>query len=401
MPSEGWYGKLAASRSPTPVTLVQLRSPTRPADAAEPLPRGGALVDRQARTVRYLRVSLTDRCNYRCTYCMPEDGLEYGPRTDVLSLEEVVRACEAFARWGVQRVRLTGGEPTLRRGLPELVERLAAIPTVEPSRGPTQGPAEAPAQDGPTEPRGRGRLEVVMTTNGERLEALAEQLARAGLRSITVSLDSLDPVRFRRITRRGELPRVLAGIEAAQRAGLGPVKINTVAIAGFNDDELPTMVRWAWERGLVPRFIELMPMAAGELYVPGELMPAAQIRARVAEGLGARLVPDDGQGVRGAGPATYWRALGGRFDGQRLGTIAAMTENFCQSCNRLRISATGQLHACLARDDTGDLRSALRSTDPERLEAVVRSALGTKRDGHGFNIDGSGGPAKAMVSIGG
>src|SRR5690606_21147795 len=147
-------------------------------------------------------------------------------------------------------------------------------------------------------------LEVVMTTNGERLEALAEPLARAGLRSITVSLDSLDPVRFRRITRRGELPRVLAGIEAAQRAGLGPVKINTVAIAGFNGDELPTMVRWAWERGLVPRFIELMPMAAGELYVPGELMPAAQIRARVAEGLGARLVPDDGQGVRGAGPAT-------------------------------------------------------------------------------------------------
>src|SRR5690606_29449732 len=142
------------------------------------------LVDRQARTVRYLRVSLTDRCNYRCTYCMPEDGLEYGPRTDVLSLEEVVRACEAFARWGVQRVRLTGGEPTLRRGLPELVERLAAIPTVDPSRGPTEGPTEGSAEDGPTKPRGRGRLEVVMTTNGERLEALAEPLARAGLRSI-------------------------------------------------------------------------------------------------------------------------------------------------------------------------------------------------------------------------
>src|SRR5690606_15783089 len=142
-----------------------------------------------------------------------------GPRTDVLSLEEVVRACEAFARWGVQRVRLTGGEPTLRRGLPELVERLAAIPIVDPSRGPTEGPTEGSAEDGPTKPRGRGRLEVVMTTNGERLEALAEPLARAGLRSITVSLDSLDPTRFRRITRRGELARVLAGIEAAQRAG--------------------------------------------------------------------------------------------------------------------------------------------------------------------------------------
>lgn len=361
------------------MTLVQLRRPSpAPVDVGPPT-RGGALVDRRARTVRYLRVSLTDRCNYRCTYCMPEDGLRYGPRSDVLSLEEVVRLCEAFARWGVTRVRLTGGEPTLRRGLPQLVERLAAIPTAV------------------------GPLEVVMTTNGERLAELAAPLRAAGLRSITVSLDSLDPERFARITRRGDLGRVLAGIEAAQRAGLRPVKLNTVAIDGFNDDELPAIVRWAWERELVPRFIELMPMAAGELYVPGELMPAAEIRARVAASLGLRLHPDEGldEGVRGAGPATYWRARGGRFDGRRLGTIAAMTENFCDSCNRLRVSATGQLHACLARDDTGDLRSALRSGDPDRLEAVVRSALGTKRDGHGFNVDGSGGPTKAMVSIGG
>lgn len=354
------------------MSLVQLRIPP-----ADPGVRGGPLVDRLDRRVRYLRVSLTDRCNYRCTYCMPDRPLEYGPRSEVLSIEEIVRVCESFARWGVERVRLTGGEPTLRRGLVELVTRLAAIPTA------------------------RGRLEVVMTTNGERLEALAQPLARAGLSSVTVSVDSLDPGRFARITRRGHLERVQAGIEAARRAGLGPVKMNTVALLGFNDDELASMVRWAWEHDVVPRFIELMPMAGGELFVPGELMPAARIRAELAEGLGLTLVPDDGQGVAGAGPATYWRAQGGPFAGRRLGTIAAMTENFCQSCNRLRISATGQLHACLARDDTGDLRSALRSKDPDRLEAIVRGALGTKRDGHGFNIDGSGGPTKAMVSIGG
>lgn len=364
------------------MSLVQLRVlPTEPPPA--PGARGGPLVDRLARTVRYLRVSLTDRCNYRCTYCMPEAGLAYGPRTEVLTLEEVVRVCEAFARWGVARVRLTGGEPTLRRGLVELVERLAAIAVYGP-----EGPTGA-------------TLEVVMTTNGEKLAELAAPLRRAGLRSATVSLDSLDAARFARITRRGNLANVLAGIEAAAAAGLSPLKLNTVAVAGFNDDELPVLVRFAWERDIVPRFIEVMPMAGGDLYVPGQLMPAAEIRARVAEALGLRLEPDDGHGVRGAGPATYWRAVGGPFDGRRLGTIAAMTENFCETCNRLRISATGQLHACLARDDTGDLRSALRSQDPDRLEAVVRAALGTKRDGHGFNRDGSGGPAKAMVSIGG
>jgi cyclic pyranopterin phosphate synthase len=374
------------------LSLVQLRVSTTASTAADAVTpsagvRGGPLVDRRARVVRYLRVSLTDRCNYRCTYCMPEDGVDhYGPRADVLTLEEVVRVCEAFARWGVTRVRLTGGEPTLRRGLVSLVERLAAIAVPEPLG----------AEDGTP-----ARLEVVMTTNGERLAELAQPLAAAGLRSLTVSLDSLDPERFRRITRRGTLAHVLAGLDAAAAAGLRPLKLNTVAVAGFNDDELPAIARFAWERGIVPRFIEVMPMAGGELFVPGELMPAAEVRARVAEGLGLRLEPDDGAGVRGAGPATYWRAVGGPFDGRRLGVIAAMTENFCETCNRLRISATGQLHACLARDDTGDLRSALRSHDPDRLEAVVRAALGTKRDGHGFNLDGSGGPTKAMVSIGG
>ncbi|MBK8261755.1 MAG: GTP 3',8-cyclase MoaA [Nannocystis sp.] len=354
--------------------LVRIRTST-PAPLGES--RGLPLVDPQARQIRYLRLSLTDRCNYRCTYCMPEEGVPHHPRGEVLSLEEMVRLVAAFAAMGVERVRLTGGEPTVRRGLTELVAALASLRT---SSG--------------------ARLEVVMTTNGELLEELAGPLARSGLAGLTVSLDSLDAARFSTITRRGELARVLAGIEAAQAAGL-PLKLNTVAIRGFNDDELGAIAAFAWARGVTPRFIEVMPMAGGRLYVPGALLPAAEIRAAVAAGAGAALVADTGEGVRGLGPATYWRASAGRWAGHRVGVIAAMTENFCGSCNRLRVSASGQLHACLARDEAGDLRAALRSDDPQALERAVRAVVGSKRDGHLFGVDGSGGPRKAMVSIGG
>ena len=363
------------------VQLVQIRPATHAGDASL------ELADRVGRRVRYLRVSLTDRCNYRCTYCMPDRPLDYGPRSALLSLEEVGNIVAEFARAGVERVRLTGGEPTLRRGVIELVARLSALPVGETDQ----------------------RLSVTMTTNGERLAESAEDLARAGLSGITISVDTLDPLRFTKITRRGNLDRVLEGIAAARSAGLSPIKLNTVAIRGFNDDELSTIARFAWEHGITPRFIELMPMASGELFAPGDLMSARDVRARIvadltaepgAEGRGA-LAPDDGQGVAGAGPATYWRVAEGPHRGSRIGTIAAMTENFCASCNRLRLSATGQLHACLARDETGDLRAAVRSSDPGALVSVVAQVLGTKQDGHGFNMDGSGGPTKAMVSIGG
>lgn len=364
-------------------SLVQLRS-DRPGPAVTCA--SGApleLVDRSARRVRYLRVSLTDRCNYRCTYCMPEQAPDYGPRAELLRLEEVEQVVAAFARGGVERVRLTGGEPTLRRGLVELVARLSQLPTRD------------------------GRLEVVMTTNGERLEGLAQPLAAAGLHAVTVSLDSLDPARFAAITRRGHLDRVLAGIEAARAAGFASVKLNTVAVRGFNDDELSAIAEYAWARDVVPRFIELMPMSGGELFVPGTLMPAAEVRAAIAQGLDGALRPVDGGTARGAGPATYHAVVGGRWAGRVLGTIGAMTENFCAGCNRLRISATGQLHGCLAHDDAGDLRAALRGAalrgedGQPALDRVVRTVLGTKRDGHGFQPDGTGGPRKAMISIGG
>jgi cyclic pyranopterin phosphate synthase len=363
------YGKLAARM------LVQLRTPV-----AEPRGERPVLLDRLDRQVRYLRVSLTDRCNMRCTYCMPPEGIEHVERSEVLSLEEVVQMVGAFAAWGVERVRLTGGEPTLRRNLAWLVEQLAQIPRA----------------DG-------GRLEVVITTNGELLASLASPLAVAGLSAVTVSLDSLDPARFAAITRRDRLAEVIAGVDAVRAAGL-PLKLNTVAVRGFNDDELGDLCRFAWERDATPRFIELMPMAAGRLFVPGELMPAAEIRARVGTQLGASDVSHVervGHARGPVGPAEYFVVRGGAHDGRRFGTIAAMTENFCGSCNRLRVSATGQLHACLARDDAGDLRAAMRSSDPGRLEQVVRAALGHKRDTHGFELDGGGGPDKAMISIGG
>ena len=353
------------------MSLVQLRG--------MPDTSGPVLRDRIARDVRYLRVSLTDRCNMRCTYCMPPEGIDHVPRSEVLSLEEVVRVVERFVAWGVERVRLTGGEPTLRRDLIWLIEQLSAL--------------ELPGRDP------GARLEVVMTTNGERLEQLAEPLRAAGLGTLTVSVDSLERERFATITRRDRLDRVVAGIDAAHAAGLR-LKLNTVAVRGFNEDELARICEFAWAREATPRFIELMPMAGGRLYVPGELLPAVAIRERIAADLGAELeVCEQPKGP--LGPAVYTQLRGGVHEGRRFGTIAAMTENFCGSCNRLRISATGQLHACLARDDAGDLRGALRSGDPERLERVVRLALGHKRDAHGFEIDGRGGPDKAMISIGG
>lgn len=356
--------------------LVRIR-PKLAADPGTAVAGDALLRDRLERQVRYLRVSLTDRCNMRCTYCMPPEGIDHVARSEVLSLEEVARMVGAFASWGVERVRLTGGEPTLRRNLPWLVEQLSELRVGESDR----------------------RLEVVMTSNGELLERLAAPLRAAGLAAVTVSVDSLRPDRFAAITRRRKLDRVIAGIDAAAAAGF-PLKLNTVALRGFNHDELAELCRFAWSRGATPRFIELMPMAAGRLFVAGELMPAAEIRAALAHSLGAEL-EEEGRPAGPVGPASYWRVRGGEHQGRRFGTIAAMTENFCASCNRLRVSATGQLHACLARDEAGDLRAALRSGEPGRLEAVVAASLGRKREAHGFEASGRGGPDKAMISIGG
>jgi len=327
------------------------------------------LVDAFARKVSYLRVSLTDRCNYRCTYCMPEEGVNLLPKGDVLTFEEIERVVRVFAGLGVRRVRLTGGEPTVRKDLITCVERLAAI-------------------DG---------LAVVMTTNGHRLAELAAPLRRAGLAGINVSVDTLDAAKFREITRRGDLERVQAGIDAAIAEGI-PTKLNVVALRGFNDGEVGALCDYAWERGAVPRFIEWMPMSDGALYAPGALFTAAEIRAAVEAHAGP-LAPDE-VAVAHHGPARYWRTA----EERRVGIISAMSENFCSTCNRVRLSAVGELHTCLAYDDATNLRAILRGESGDvdaELGAAIHEALGGKRKGHDFQASGCGGPRKHMVSIGG
>ncbi len=361
----------AASRSATAPG-----APAPEAAIASALASPGRIVDRFARRVEYLRISLTDRCNYRCTYCMPEEGVELLPREQVLSFEELERLVRVFAGLGVRRIRLTGGEPTVRKHMVELVARLYAVPGIE---------------------------EVVMTTNGHLLADLAPSLRAAGMAEVNVSLDTLDADRFRAITRRGDLARVLAGIDVALAAGM-KVKLNAVVLGGFNDsaEELAGLCRFGWERGASPRFIEHMPMSDGALYDLGRHVPAAAIRARIAAVEG-ETVAADAPSERALGPARYFRL---EPSGRRFGIISAMSEHFCDTCNRLRLTSTGELHACLAWDDAHNLRDILRSGRPEgeteqELRDAIAAAVAGKREGHEFQIGGRGGPTKHMVAIGG
>ena len=339
----------------------------------------GALVDPQRRVIDYLRISVTDRCNYRCTYCVPDEGAAPVARREVLTFEEIVALARAFVGLGVRRLRLTGGEPTVRRDLPALARMLRDLPGVE---------------------------ELSLSTNGHRLGELAAPLRAAGVDRLNVSLDSLDAETFRRLTGRGDLGAVLAGLEAARAVGFASIKRNVVALMGVNDGELAALAAFAWARGFVPRFIEEMPMAGGRTYAPGALLSAAEIRARLAGAHpGARLVADDGGRARGGGPARYHRLAGAAQldDGEerRFGIISPMTEHFCDACNRARLSATGALHACLAHDDAVDLRGPLRAGGEAAVVDAIRAAISRKRDGHEFQLVGLGGPRKAMVQIGG
>ena len=327
------------------------------------------LVDPFARRIRYLRVSVTDRCNYRCTYCMPEtleDRMQFQPRAAVLTFEELERVVSVFARLGVRKVRLTGGEPTVRQGIVELVRRMARVPGIE---------------------------QVVMTSNGHLLAELAAPLAEAGLVAINVSVDTLDPERFRTITSRGDLARVLAGIDAAVAAGLR-VKTNAVALRGINEGELVALCEDAWRRGAVPRFIEHMPMSEGAIFDEAQGISAATIRRTIEDTLGP-LVP--ATTARDAGPARYW-AVGGD-PARELGIISAMTEHFCDDCNRLRLTATGELHACLGHDDAVSLRDLVRSgAGDDDLVRAIAAAVSGKRAGHVFAQNP---PKKHMIGMGG
>jgi cyclic pyranopterin phosphate synthase len=341
--------------------------------AAVGLPVIQPLADGHARRISYLRVSLTDRCNYRCTYCMPGEEIAFLPRKEILTFEEIDRLVRLFVDLGVRRVRLTGGEPTVRAGVVDLVALLARITTA----------------DGQP-------LELVMTSNGHLLGTLAAPLAAAGLRAINISIDTLDPDRFREVTRRGDLHAVLAGIDAAVAAGLR-VKLNAVALRGVNDAEIPDLCRYAWDRGAVPRFIEHMPMSDGMIYDVARELPAAEIRAIVERAFGVALEPASRAGI--AGPARYWRLAA---SDRELGIISAMTEHFCADCNRVRLTAAGDLHACLGYDDALSLRNLLRAgASNEDITDAVRAAVSGKRVGHEFQRTGVGAPTKHMISIGG
>jgi GTP 3',8-cyclase len=341
---------------------------------AGPLPED-PLVDGFARRIRYLRISVTDRCNYRCAYCMPESlesaaGLQFQPRSALLTFEELEQLARVFASLGVRKLRLTGGEPTVRHGIVDLVRRLSQVPGIE---------------------------QVVMTTNGHLLAELALPLRDAGLVAVNVSLDTLDAARFTSLTGRGDLARVLGGIDAAVAAGL-VVKTNAVALEGINDGELVALCRDAWRRGAVPRFIEHMPMSDGALYDPARGISAATIRRVVEAELGT-LVPADHQ-PRDAGPARYWALAAD--PARQLGIISAMTEHFCDDCNRLRLTATGELHACLGHDDAVSLRDVMRAGggEPDVVRAIAGAVTG-KRAGHEFGNFTAKAPTKHMIGIGG
>ena len=322
---------------------------------AKPLP---PLMDRFRRAVSYLRVSVTDRCDFRCIYCMAED-MTFLPKADLLSLEELDRLVSAFVARGVKKVRLTGGEPLMRKGILTLFEAL--------SRHLASGALE----------------ELTLTTNGSRLAEFAEALARTGVRRVNVSLDTRDDARFTRLTRRGKLAPVLAGIEAAAAAGL-KVKINTVALKDENEDEIEDLMRWAHASGHDITFIETMPLGEVEGGRIGHYLPLSLVRTRLAARYTLIDLPD-----RTGGPARYVRVA---ETGGRLGFITPLTHNFCESCNRVRLTCTGMLYLCLGQEDSADLRAVLRRGGD--LDAALDEAMMRKPKGHDFVISRrSDGPA--------
>jgi GTP 3',8-cyclase len=313
-----------------------------------------ALVDPFGRAISYLRVSVTDRCDFRCVYCMAEN-MSFLPKAEVLSLEELDRVCSAFVARGVKKLRLTGGEPLVRRGVMTLVESL--------SRYLRSGDLD----------------ELTLTTNGSQLAKYAAELKAHGVRRINVSLDTLDADKFRAITRWGDLDQVLAGIDAAQAAGL-KIKINTVALRDVNEGELPELIEWAHGRGMDLTLIEVMPLGeigGGRLE---QYLPLSMVRARLAE----RFTLEDID-YRTGGPARYARVA---ETGGTLGFITPMTHNFCESCNRVRLTCTGTLYMCLGQDDAADLRKPLRASEgDDLLLAAIDEAIGRKPKGHDFIID--------------
>ena len=313
-----------------------------------------SLLDPFGRAITYLRVSVTDRCDFRCVYCMSED-MAFLPKRDLLTLEEIDRICSAFVDRGVRKLRITGGEPLVRRDIMTLFGSL--------SRHLDSGVLD----------------ELTVTTNGSQLARHAKELAACGVKRINVSIDTLDPEKFRRITRWGDLTKVLQGLDAAQNAGL-KVKINTVALKGVNEDEIEALLEWAHGRGMDLTLIEVMPLGEIDGQRIDQFLPLSLVRARLA----GRYTLED-LADRTGGPARYVRV---KETGGRLGFITPMTHNFCESCNRVRLTCTGQLFMCLGQEDAADLRAPVRASESnELLERSIVDAIARKPKGHDFIID--------------
>ena len=313
-----------------------------------------AMIDPFGRHVSYLRVSVTDRCDFRCTYCMAED-MEFLPKRDLLTLEELDRLCTAFIDKGVKKLRLTGGEPLVRKNIMQLVRSL--------SRHLKSGALE----------------ELTLTTNGSQLAKYAQELADCGVRRINVSLDTLDPAKFKHITRWGDITKTLEGIEAAQAAGL-KVKLNAVALKDFNDQEIPDLMLWAHGRGMDLTLIETMPLGEISEDRTDQYLPLSQMRAALSQRFTLNDIP-----FKTGGPARYVEVA---ETGGRLGFITPMTHNFCESCNRVRLTCTGTLYMCLGQEDAADLRAPLRASEGDELvSAAIDEAIGRKPKGHDFVID--------------
>ncbi len=321
---------------------------------------GPALVDRHGRTISYLRISVTDRCDLRCRYCMAEE-MTFLPRAQLLDLEEIALIAERFIARGVTKIRLSGGEPLVRRDVTELVRRLGRS-------------------------IGHGLDELTMTTNATRLAAHADALYAAGMRRINVSLDSRDPASFRYITRHGDVAQVLDGIFAARDAGLR-VKINMVALKGLNDGEIPDMLAWCGENGFDLSLIETMPLGAIDEDRVDRFVPLTA----VFDALKQRFALERSD-HRSGGPARYWRVSPW---GNRLGLISPLTENFCASCNRVRLTTEGKLFMCLGHDDQVDLKAAIRGGGLAALDAALDVAMAHKPERHDFVIAPGTAPAVA------
>ena len=310
------------------------------------------LIDPFGREINYLRVSVTDRCDFRCTYCMSED-MQFLPKKDVLSLEEIEEICKSFMKLGTRKIRLTGGEPLVRKGIMQVINNLG-------------------------KEVGKGLDELTITTNGSQLETKAEELFKAGVRRINVSLDHLDPIKFKEITRWGDLDKVKAGLKIAKEIGL-KIKINTVAISEFNEYHLADILNWCGEENFDMTIIEVMPMGdIGKDTRYGQYLPLSKVRAELEKTFTLTDIPE-----RTSGPARY---VSVKETGRNLGFITPLTHNFCESCNRVRLTCTGTLYMCLGQDDNADLKTVLREQGPYALENAIRHAIGRKPKGHDFEI---------------